>query len=179
MLIALCKKFNDQFETGVKKHIWKKISSELTKNCQRMYTYQQCDTKFKVLKNMYKSVRKYNSQSGNNKKSWEYYGLMDDIMFNKPEICPVATCSSARGLITNGLQEQDTNIEVSRPSACSTPLSARELDENSTTTNVMRKRKHYENATERRHQEKMSRQDRYLSLLERITVAVERSSTTS
>ncbi|CAH1107478.1 unnamed protein product [Psylliodes chrysocephalus] len=116
MLIALCKKFIDQFETGVQKHVWKKLSLELTKKCQRIYTYQQCDTKFKVLKNMYKSVRKYNSQSGNNKKGWEYYGLMGDIMFNKPQICPVATCSSARGLITNGLQEQDTNIEVSRPS---------------------------------------------------------------
>ncbi|CAH2011893.1 unnamed protein product [Acanthoscelides obtectus] len=39
----------------------------------------------------------------------------------------------------------------------------------------MRKRKAAENAIERRHREKMTRQDRYLDLLERLTSAVERS----
>jgi hypothetical protein len=32
------------------------------------------------------------------KKTWEYYDAMHQILFNKPEINPPATCSSSSGL---------------------------------------------------------------------------------
>lgn len=39
----------------------------------------------------------------------------------------------------------------------------------------MRKRKSTENSVERRHQEKLARQDKFLELLDRLTTAVESS----
>lgn len=42
-------------------------------------------------------------------------------------------------------------------------------------SSFMKKRKATENAAERRHREKMERQDRYLELLERMTKAIEKT----
>ncbi|KAG5880714.1 hypothetical protein JTB14_025557 [Gonioctena quinquepunctata] len=42
-------------------------------------------------------------------------------------------------------------------------------------SSFMKKRKVTENAAERRHREKMARQDRYLDLLDRLTTAVEKN----
>lgn len=99
--IELCKKYDKDFEGGVKKYIWTKIANELTQKLGQKFTAQQCDTKFKVLKNMYKQVKKHNEKSGNCIKHWEYYELMHEIMFSKPEICARATCSSVTGLVIN------------------------------------------------------------------------------
>lgn len=43
------------------------------------------------------------------------------------------------------------------------------------TSSFMRKRKSTENSVERRHQEKLARQDKFLELLDRLTTAVESS----
>lgn len=42
-------------------------------------------------------------------------------------------------------------------------------------SSFMKKRNATENAAERRHKEKMQRQDQYLQLLERLTAAVEKT----
>ncbi|XP_018577275.1 uncharacterized protein LOC108915663 [Anoplophora glabripennis] len=169
-LISLCKKYDKDFEKGVKKYIWIKIAKTLSETYQQIYTAQQCDTKFKALKNMYKQIRKHNEQSGNNKKSWKYFEQMHDILFSKPEITPYATCSSKSGLIVGGTpisNIKDTDTSSSSSNMCETHQS---------TSSFSRKRKRAENATEKRHQDKMARQDRYLDLLERLTKAVEKSS---
>ncbi|KAK9738725.1 Myb/SANT-like DNA-binding domain [Popillia japonica] len=108
LMISLCKKYDKEFESGVKKYIWAKIAKELTGKCNQLYTYQQCDTKFKGLKNMYKQVKKHNEQSGKNIKIWKYYDLMDEILYSKPEIHAVATCSSKTGLIVKGITKRNT-----------------------------------------------------------------------
>lgn len=101
IFIGLCKRHDKDLESGIKKILWTKIANEMSRTFKLKFTMQQVDTKFKGLKNMYKKVKKHNDQSGNSKKEWEFYDLMDGIMFSKPEICARATCSSISGLTIN------------------------------------------------------------------------------
>lgn len=71
----------------------------MSEKFEQLYSPQQCDTKWKGLKNTYKAVKKHNDQSGNNYKFWKYYDLLNEILFSKPEINATATCSSAKGLV--------------------------------------------------------------------------------
>lgn len=99
MLMQLYKAYEKQFENSIKKYAWKKIAAELSNKMGQTYSAQQCDTKFKLLKNMYKHVKDHNQQSGNNRKNWKFFDMMDEILFSRPEITPKATCSSESGLI--------------------------------------------------------------------------------
>lgn len=106
MLIELYKRYEKQFENGIKKYAWKKIATEMTNRMCQTYSAQQCDTKFKLLKNMYKQVKYHNEQSGNNRKNWKFFDMMHEILYSRPEITPKATCSSESGLI---IQDRPSN----------------------------------------------------------------------
>ncbi|KAJ8911125.1 hypothetical protein NQ315_003300 [Exocentrus adspersus] len=71
------------------------LVQELEKEMKVTVSPQQCDTKWKGLVETYKNVKKHNDTSGNNKKDWPYFELMDIALNKKPEINPVATCSSS------------------------------------------------------------------------------------
>ncbi|KAF5294419.1 hypothetical protein FQA39_LY13404 [Lamprigera yunnana] len=81
--------------------IWCKEKANVT------ITTQQCDTKWKGMLKMYKQIKDANAKSGNSPKNWEYFDYLDNILFNKPEINPVATCSIQKGLI-----QMNTNNHV-------------------------------------------------------------------
>lgn len=102
VLIELYMDHEKQFENSIKKYMWKKIATELTNRMCQTYSAQQCDTKFKLLKNMYKQIKNHNEQSGNSRKNWKFYDLMHQILFSRPEITPRATCSTESGLIVHG-----------------------------------------------------------------------------
>lgn len=72
--------------------------------------------------------------------------------------------------------EQFNNSTTETQTSCSVETSPRTPSFNST---FMRKRKTTENAVERRHKEKMSRTDRFLNILDRLTTAVENSNNQS
>lgn len=242
LLISLCKKYDTEFETTVKKYVWVKIAKELTEKSGQIFTFQQCDTKMKGLKMMYKHVKNHNDKSGNNIKTWKFYNVMDEILFSKPEINAKATGSSKRGLIVGGVPVQNfqggnfliflgtyitckfkimyltvdmqlllfkTNLIIvlnvasqekycqllcnlhpfkflnlgqmehmeKHSNNCATEMQTSSSIETSPRTsfnsNFMRKRKTTENAVQRRHNEKMSRTDRFLNILDRLTTAVE------
>lgn len=104
MLIDLYEKYDDEFQSGVKKYTWNKIANIFTEEIGILITGVQCDTKWKGLLRNYKLVKKHNETSGNEPKHWKFYSAMDRILHKKPEISPVATCSSACGLqITDGI----------------------------------------------------------------------------
>ncbi|XP_026826272.1 uncharacterized protein LOC113562132 [Ooceraea biroi] len=103
-LIALVEEHQNQFQTLVKKYVWVKISKILQEKFGCSVTWQQCDTKWKGLLKMYKDIKEHNSTSGRfdkGRKRWEYFEVMNNILHNVPEITPVATCSSSKGLIIN------------------------------------------------------------------------------
>jgi len=145
MLIDLYKKYSAESEKGLKKNFWKKISNLLNENNNVQVNAQQCDTKWKGLVKTYKNIKKYNDTSGNNPKFWKYYDELDSILFKKPEINAVCTFSSASGLNVN-----ESQINLLPPSQ---PKRKCKVDTDA----------------ERRHQEKLQRQDRFLDLLEDLT----------
>lgn len=99
MLIELYKQHEEEFENSMKKLVWKKIANTLSNQTTINITWSQCDTKFKGLKEYYKTVKKHNDTSGNNFKFWIYYDVMHEILGKKPEIVAAFTCSNAKGLI--------------------------------------------------------------------------------
>lgn len=202
LFISLCKKYENDFENGIKKYIWGKIANELSRTLQIQYSVQQCDTKWKGLKNMYKQVKQHNEKSGNDPKVWQYYDLMDEVLFNRPEIKARATCSSKNGLIINGTHQHNEDDQLGNFFLVSKNFSSQNekkiclmgfwnlitanfnivsgenvgsVNSNRTfNSSFMRKRTNNDNAVERRHREKMARQDRYLDLLDRLTTAIEK-----
>ncbi|CAH1118232.1 unnamed protein product [Phaedon cochleariae] len=163
-LIRLVEEYDGQFQKSVKKHVWTKISTILNSKMAIGVSWQQCDTKWKSLKKTYKDVKDHNSTSGKNRRKWEFYDEMHKILFNKPEISAPATCSSHAGLITD--QQSEPTSPCSAPNkenmSESTPSTSSETFE----SNFIRKRKIAANAVERRHREKMQRQDRFLDSFE-------------
>lgn len=95
------RKFDSEFESGIKKNVWVKIAAQCNIVLKRKITEKQVESKWKSLKRTYKSVLMNNNTSGQKKRYWEFYDVMNEIMFHKPEITPVATCSSISGLHLN------------------------------------------------------------------------------
>lgn len=97
-LINLYKIHKNEFESGIKKVVWKKISKSLSESTNTCITWTQCDTKFKGLKEYYKNIKKHNDTSGNNYKYWSYFDAMEELLGRNPEITAPFTCSNAQGL---------------------------------------------------------------------------------
>ncbi|KAJ3626491.1 hypothetical protein MTP99_016982 [Tenebrio molitor] len=124
----------------------------------KKFTYVQVDTKWKGLVKTYKDVQKHNNTSGKNRKQWQYFELMHDILYQKPEINPVATCSNL-----SGLQVRTSTVSPA------TPTTSRKIDFESS---FSKKRKSKEDAVERRHAEKMQRLDKLQSSIDKMLEAL-------
>lgn len=94
------------FDSGLKKNVWLKISEELSSITKKTCTWDQVENKWKGLKKTYKKVKDHNSKSGNEKRTWEFFKVIDDFMAKRPEIVPPAVCNS-----TDGLQINDGNVK--------------------------------------------------------------------
>ncbi|XP_018360094.1 PREDICTED: trihelix transcription factor GTL1-like [Trachymyrmex cornetzi] len=164
-LINLVEEFEEQFQNSIKKHIWMKISKILTTDLGTSITWQQCDTKWKGLLKIYKDIKEHNSSSGRNRKRWEYFEVMNEMLHNKPEITPVATCSNTKGLMVNeessgtGKSTEDEENITDDKYSCD---NKRKSSSTCATDFFKKKRSSIGNAVERRHQEKMQRQDDFL-----------------
>ncbi|CAG9773380.1 unnamed protein product [Ceutorhynchus assimilis] len=162
-LIALVKKYDDDFQSKIKKQVWQKIANEISNQTKVTMSAQQCDTKWKGLKDLYKSVKQHNDKSGNEPRIWIYFDEMDELLCKKPEIIPPVTCSSSKGLQINN-----------NSCGASSSASLADHDEENGTPNVeetpktsgTKRVRRYENAADKRHREKLQRQDRFLDLFE-------------
>lgn len=160
--INLVSERDEQFQTCVKKHIWTKISSQLNEEHGTTLTWQQCETKWKGLTKIYREIVDHNNTSGKQRRKWEFFDAMHAVLFKKPEILPVATCSSS-----SGLQVNKSGEKIFKKSATDN-----EEDKNEETvqdSNFVKKRKSSarSNSIERRHKEKMMRQDCFNNLFQK------------
>ena len=101
-LIDVIKKYDKEFSKGIKKNVWEKVARDC-RYFNKYITGKQCETKWKTLKRTYKTILLAKKTSGEKKRYWEYFDAVHEIMFKKPEISPVATCSSSGGLKVNGM----------------------------------------------------------------------------
>ncbi|XP_043470924.1 uncharacterized protein LOC122504088 [Leptopilina heterotoma] len=75
---------------------WNKIAMEMKKNGYKKSS-TQCESKWKLLCRMYKEKQILKNQTGGKPVTWKYYDEMDEVMFNKPEITPLALASNLKG----------------------------------------------------------------------------------
>ncbi|KAK0078553.1 hypothetical protein PV326_009276, partial [Microctonus aethiopoides] len=105
-----------------------------------------------VLKKTYKSTKDYNQKSGNNRKTWQFYELMDEIFGQKAWCDPVAVASSI-GLSTKKPETSDSAVgSDSRCSTKSNKMSIATLLQK----RLRQKDEHEENKKKRYHGEKNS-----------------------
>ena len=78
------------------KAIWKKISKEMNQ-CRYSYTSDQCQVKFKNLKQTYVKTADHNNKSGNSLKSCSFFNELNEIFACNPFVEPVAECSNRKG----------------------------------------------------------------------------------
>lgn len=158
LLIDLVGEFEEKFENTVKKYIWLKICDLINNKLKTEFSWLQCDTKWKSLNKTYKEIKCHNNTSGRERKKWEYFEKMDSILYRKPEIIPPATCSSSEGLKINGISAIESLNKNDLTSQPSTSGYSKKIE-----STMSKKRKQHASETERRHREKMSRQDEFLN----------------
>lgn len=100
-LISVVKEYDEEFSNGIKKMVWPKVATKCAKKFNKNITAQMCETKWKTLKRTYKTIVLHNDTSGQRRRHWEYYNVMNEILAKKPEITPTATCSGISGLHVN------------------------------------------------------------------------------
>lgn len=110
LLIRLVEKNYSAFDGTMKKIVWKKIASELSNIANKNFTPEQIDTKWKGLKRTYKKIKDHNSETGRNRKSWQFFDIMDSFLKKQPEIEAPATCSSESGLHVNQKKGMSTYL---------------------------------------------------------------------
>ncbi|XP_032686336.1 uncharacterized protein LOC116851227 [Odontomachus brunneus] len=79
-------------------------------------TSSQCASKLRSLKKTYKSIKDHNATSGNNRRTWQHFEIMEDIFAKKVWCNPIALASST------GLSVKNTSInstELSSKMSCS------------------------------------------------------------
>ncbi|XP_026462695.1 uncharacterized protein LOC113371443 [Ctenocephalides felis] len=144
------------------KQVWKKISEKLTKNGHNV-TGPQCYSKLRSLKKTYKSTKDHNNKSGNDRKTWKFYEIMDEIFGKKAWCDPVAVASST-GLSSKKTESNDS--AVGSDSGCSS-----KSNKPSVTTllgkRLKQKEEHEENR-KKRHRERMEMDEKFLKVLEKL-----------
>ncbi|XP_025154155.1 uncharacterized protein LOC105191467 isoform X2 [Harpegnathos saltator] len=74
------------------KKTWEKISQVMNEK-EYVVTGRQCSTRFNTMKRTYKGVKDHNKKSGNNKRTWPYFEIMDSLLEAKPYMAPLFTLS--------------------------------------------------------------------------------------
>lgn len=95
LLIRLVESNYSKFNDGLKKTVWARIATELSSMTSKTFTAEQCDIKWKSLKRTYKSIKDHNKKTGNDRRKWEFFYALDKFLGKKPEVTPVAVCSTA------------------------------------------------------------------------------------
>lgn len=91
------------------------IAEKLNADGKLNVTPQQIDTKWRGLKKTFKKINDHNNKSGNDRKYWEYFSIMENIIGKKPEVNPFAIYDSSEGLkvLDNIPQSKSVNSTTS------------------------------------------------------------------
>jgi len=75
------------------KKIWEQIAQILNKKGY-MVTGRQCCTRVNTMKRTYKSIKDFNKKSGNGRRDWKYFDVMENLLRDKPYMEPLCTLFS-------------------------------------------------------------------------------------
>ncbi|XP_025988002.2 uncharacterized protein LOC105206713 isoform X2 [Solenopsis invicta] len=174
LLLDTYKTFEDKFSSGKcsQKKIWEEISDVLAEK-GHMITGPQCAAKLRSLKKSYKSVKDHNSRSGSDRRTWQFYEIMDEIFSKRAWCSPIAVASST------GLSIKQDKGPTSDSSTENLVLKERSLNRKESSTskenicNILKKRliqkNEQEEAKAKRHKERMEMDEKFLQILTKIS----------
>ncbi|XP_077280659.1 uncharacterized protein LOC143907654 [Temnothorax americanus] len=165
--------------TITNKKVWEMIASKLKKeNPFWNYTGQQCEDKFKDLRKHYVKAKDQNEKgSGLPVATCKFYNEMDDVLGDKPAVKPVSiastlkrrnefdtqNCSSASSVLIGSSEGDSENGCISTPkSKKKKSITERNIERLLTIRTEESKKK--EEAQQKRHTERMERQDRAIEV---------------
>lgn len=157
LLIDQIKENYECLQSGVKKTAYQNIANVLNNRFKLNISYEQVDSKWKGLKRTYKKIKEDNNTTGQSRKTWEYYDLIDSILFRAPEINPSAVLSTEdmEVFCTPAKFPNSTEIDSSPSSAYRTNLSRkRKVDD--------------QEGVERRHKERMEATNKFLQIFQQM-----------
>ncbi|XP_012217563.1 uncharacterized protein [Linepithema humile] len=172
LLLDTYKTFQDKFSSGKYSHkkIWDEISITLVEK-GHLTTGPQCAAKLRSLKKTYKSVKDHNNLSGNDRRTWQFYEIMNEIFSKKAWCSPVAVASST-GLSIK--QDKDSGFietisDSSEGKVCS-PKTRESSKENvcSLLKRKLLQKTEQEEAKVKRHKERMEMDEKFLSVLTKL-----------
>ncbi|XP_011687018.1 PREDICTED: uncharacterized protein LOC105449462 [Wasmannia auropunctata] len=112
LLLQIYSENEHQLTSGKTTHkkFWDLVASKLIEHSYDV-TGIQCKSKMAGLKNTYKNVKDHNNKSGNNRRTWQYFDIMDEMFIKKPWVQPVLTLDSENSTTTSDedIQNLQTN----------------------------------------------------------------------
>ncbi|XP_066585430.1 uncharacterized protein [Prorops nasuta] len=167
MLRLINRNFNQQ-------KIWKEIAGNMAKRGYN-FTEDQCFTKWKNLKQKYRSVKDLHNSTGNSRIEWEYFESMDEILNVTPEIRPVSLASNLSGFQV--LQESEL-LTMDNPNKENTQASSHNTAHPKSSASIaapMRRKRTRASTfqeklleqTEIHHRENMKMQEKFIHVLEK------------
>jgi hypothetical protein len=97
-----------------KKDIHQAISMKMKEHGYN-FTTRQIKNRITALTTKYKEVKDHNNKSGNSNKEWKYFEIMSNFYGDRPNITPVAPCSSIS--LNVEASSNGTSLEVSTTSS--------------------------------------------------------------
>ncbi|XP_077255279.1 uncharacterized protein LOC143893606 isoform X1 [Temnothorax americanus] len=157
------------------KKAWEEIA-EVINNEGYIVTAKQCTTRVNTMKRIYKNVKDHNNKSGNNKRTWKYYDVMENLLGEKPYITPMSTISST-GAETHKAANTSLSIATETEVVANTSFCS-SSDDQSSKSNVRVSRKRKGDATmdqktmeenkERRHKERLQSNEKIMNKLDQL-----------
>ncbi|XP_018405844.1 PREDICTED: uncharacterized protein LOC108782162 [Cyphomyrmex costatus] len=164
LLLQTYKENEEKFTNGKQsqKKTWEEISKIL--KCKgHNITGLMCAAKLRSLKKTYKSIKDHNNKSGNDRKSWQFFEIMDEIFSKKAWCVPVAIASSS-GL--SKTHEKENNIKSD--SECTVEPSRSKQNMSTLLAKRLRQKEEHEEAKKKRHKDRMEMDEKFLSVLEKL-----------
>lgn len=107
-LIGLIKENYTRLESGVKKTAYIEIAKQINLAHNLNLSYDKIDSKWKGLKKTYKKIKDDHNQTGQSRRYWEYYDVMNEILHKAPEITPPAVLSTEDESVQNRDSQDDS-----------------------------------------------------------------------
>ncbi|KAI4455491.1 heat shock 70 kda protein 14 [Holotrichia oblita] len=116
-VILLLRTYQEQqhkFENGKMSHkkCWESVAKKMNTEGHKM-TGPQCSSKLRSLKKTYRSIKDHNSRSGNDRRTWQYLEIMDEIFAKNVATEPLAVASSTGiSLKRTENREADADLDI-------------------------------------------------------------------
>ncbi|XP_074114192.1 uncharacterized protein LOC141537233 isoform X1 [Cotesia typhae] len=166
------------------KKVWEKVAKELKVKGHDV-TGPQCSSKLRSLKKSYKSIKDHNSKSGNDRRTWQFFDIMEEI-FSQKAWCDLVAIASSTGLSNKQLESNDSmggsdsgcSISKLIPSESFVSLKYCKkwnfISESNKTPIAtllgkrLKQKEEHEQQKNKRHKERMEMDEKFLNVLEKL-----------